>query len=68
MSKTFHKNKEVKPVEPVQMKIHQSNTYRKDLSWLYFNNEHQGFKRKQMKDEQSNISVLVAYLIFPSSS
>ena len=50
------------------MKIHESNTYRKDLSWPYFNNEHQGFKRKQMKDEQSNISVLVAYLIFPSSS
>ena len=27
------------PVEPVLMNIYQSNTYRKDLSWLYFDNE-----------------------------
>ena len=30
---------EVEPVEPVQMNIYQSNTYRKDLSWLNFDNE-----------------------------
>ena len=27
------------PVEPVPMNICQSNTYRKDLSWLHFGNE-----------------------------
>ena len=27
---------EVDPVVPVQMNIHQSNTYREDLSWLRF--------------------------------
>ena len=32
-------NKEVEPVEPVQMNIYQNNTYRKDLSWLHFKNE-----------------------------
>ena len=32
------KNKEVEPAEPVQMNIYQSNTYRKDLSWLHFDN------------------------------
>ena len=30
--KTSHKNKEVKPVEPVQMKIYWNNTYKKDLN------------------------------------
>ena len=28
-----------KPVEPVQMNICKSNTYRKDLSWLHFDDE-----------------------------
>ena len=32
---TSLKNKEVEPVEPVQMNIYQSNTYRKDLSRLW---------------------------------
>ena len=36
--KTSLKNKEVEPVEPVQMSIYQSNTYKKALSWLKFNN------------------------------
>ena len=27
------------PVEPVPKNIYQSNTYRKNLSWLYFDNE-----------------------------
>ena len=34
-----HSNKKVQPVEPVQMNIYQSNTYRKDLNWLHFDNE-----------------------------
>ena len=34
------KNKEVEPVEPVDMNIYQSNTYQKDLSWLHLDNEH----------------------------
>ena len=33
------KSKEVEPVELVQMNIYQSNAYRKDLSWLHFNDE-----------------------------
>ena len=31
--------KDVEPVGPVLMNIYQSNTYRKDLSWLHFDNE-----------------------------
>ena len=30
---------EVEPVQPVQMSIYQSNTYRKDLIWLHFGDE-----------------------------
>ena len=33
---TFLTNKEVKPVDPVQMNIYHSITYRKDLNRLHF--------------------------------
>ena len=36
---TYPQNKKVEPVEPVQMNICQSNTYRKDLDWLHFDIE-----------------------------
>ena len=36
---TSHKNKYVEPVQPVQMVIYNSNTYRKNFSWLHFSNE-----------------------------
>ena len=47
----------MEPAEPVQMTIHQSSTYRKDLSSLHFEDEPRG-----PEDRQSCISVLVAYL------
>ena len=34
-----NENEEVEPAHPVQMNIYQSNTYRKELSWVHFNNE-----------------------------
>ena len=61
-------NKEVEPVEPVQTSIYQSNTYRKDLSWLHFNDELRVQERQQMKDQQSCISVFVVYPTIPSSN
>ena len=51
----------VEPVEPVQMAIHQSNNYRKDLSWLYFNDE-----PRAQEDQQSCISVFAAHLTIPN--
>ena len=65
---TSHKNKEVEPVEPVQINIYKSNTYRKDLSWLYIDNEPRVQERQQVKDQQSSISVFVAYPRIPSSN
>ena len=56
------------PVEPVPMNICQSNTYRKDLSWLNFDNEPKVQERQQEKDQQSYIFLLVAYLAIPSSN
>ena len=50
------------------MNIYQSNTYRKDLSWLHFNNEPRFQGRQQGKDQQLCISIFVAYLIIPNSN
>ena len=59
-------NKEMELGQPVQMKIHQCTTYRKVLSWLHFNNEPRVQNKQQMKDQQSYVSVFVAYLTIPS--
>ena len=48
----------MEPVEPVQMNIYQSNTYRKDLSWLHLDNEPRVQERQHVKDQQSSISFL----------
>ena len=45
--KTFLKNNEVEPFDPVQINIYQINTYRKDLSWLYFGNESRAYSLYQ---------------------
>ena len=50
------------------MKIFQSNTYRKDLSWLHGVNEPRGQEKEQVKDEQSYISVFEVYLTISSSN
>ena len=51
--------KEVKPVESVLKNIYQSNTYRKDLSWPYFNDGPKIPEKQQVKDQQSCILVFV---------
>ena len=58
----------MKPVNPVQMNIYQSSTNKKDLSWLHFDNEPGLQERQQMKDQQSYVSISVAYLTIPSTS
>ena len=65
---TTFNNKEVEPVEPVQMNIiYQSNTYNRDLSWLHYFDEPR-VQRQQMKDQQSCIFAFVAYLAIQSSN
>ena len=64
----YLENKKIEPGEPVQMNLYQSNTYTKYLSWLHFNNEPRIQQRQQVKDQQSCISIFVAYLTIPSSS
>ena len=58
----------MEPVEPAQMNICQSNAYRKDLSWLHFDDEPGVQDKQQVKDQQSYISVSVAYPAIPSSN
>ena len=47
------------------MNIYQSDTHRKDWSWLHFSNETRVQERQQVKDQQSYISVFVACLTIP---
>ena len=65
---TSLENKEKEPVKPAQMNIYQSNTYRKDLNWLYSDDEPRIQERQQVKGQQLFISVLVAYPTIPSSN
>ena len=49
------------------MDIYQSNTFRNDLSLLYFDDDPRFQERQKVKDQQFYISVFVAYLTIPSS-
>ena len=42
----------MEPVDPAQMNIYQSNNFKKDLSWLHFDDEPRVQERQQMKDQQ----------------
>ena len=44
------------------MNIYQSSSYRKDLSWLYCDNEPKTQERHQVKDPMSDVPVSVACL------
>ena len=58
----------MQPAELVQMNICKSNTYRKDLSWLNFDNEQRVREKEQVKDQQSYVFIFVAYPTIPSSN
>ena len=45
------------------MNIYQSNIYREDLSWLHFDDEPRVQEKQAVQDQQSFISVFVAYPI-----
>ena len=64
----YLENKEVEPVEPVQMNIYQSNAYRKGLSWLHFDDGPWFQEMHQVKDQQSYIIIFVAYPTVQSSN
>ena len=48
--------------------IYKTNTYRKELSWLHFDDEPRVQEKQQVKGQQSCISVFVAYPTIPSSN
>ena len=58
----------MEPVDPVQVKIYQSNDYRKDLTWLHFDNEPRVPEKQQVKNQQFYISIFVANPTIPSSN
>ena len=61
---TSFDNKEVEPVQPLQVSIYQINTYRKELSWRSFEYEPRVQERLQVKDQQFCVSVFAAYPTF----
>ena len=65
---TSLENKDMKPVEQVQMNVNKSNTYRKDLTWLHLDNDPRVQEGQQVKEQQPFISVFVAYLTFSRNS
>ena len=58
----------MEPVKPVLKNIYQSNSYRKDLDWLHFDDESKVQVKQQVKDQQSCLFVFVASLTIPSSN
>ena len=59
---------DIEPVQPVQMSIYKSNTYKKDLSWLHFRVESKfQRRRKQMTDKQCFTPVSVGYQAYSNS-
>ena len=58
----------MEPVKTVQMKIYHSDTYRRDFSWLHFDDEPVVQERWQVKDQPSCISFSVAYQQFQAAT
>ena len=71
--KIFQSNRPVVPyiyseVTSVIKSLLSLSTYRKDFSWLHFDNETRVQEWQQVKDQQSYIFVFVAYQTVPSST
>ena len=66
--KTSLKNKEVEPGDPIQMNIYQSNTYKKYLRLLHFDDKSKVQERQHVKDQQLCTPIFVAYPTIPSSN
>ena len=58
----------VVPIFIINIFFNWDSTYRKDSSWLHFNDKSRVQERQQVKDQQSCISVFVAYPTIPSSN
>ena len=67
-SLTSFENQEVEPVEPNQTNIYQTNTFRKNVSRLNFDDEPRVQEWQQVKDQLSCICVFVAHQTIRSSN
>ena len=63
-----HEYEQVEPLQPVQIKIYRSNSFRKDLRWLHFDDEPRVQESQQVKDQQPYISISEVYLVYPRGS
>ena len=53
----------MKPVQPVQMNTYQINSYRKDLSWLYFDYEPRIQETQHVKDQHAQFGAMSSLLM-----
>ena len=64
-SRLSSKIKKMDLVEPVRMNIYESNSYRKDLSWLHFSNEPRVQEKVKVASE---VPAVLHYLTTQSNS
>ena len=57
------KNDKVKPVQPVQINIYQSNSYRKDLNWLDFDDKPKARETQQVKEQHAQRDTISSFLM-----
>ena len=55
-------------MQPVQINIYQSNTYKKGFSWSHLDHEPRVQERQQVFDQHSYNHVSAVYLIYPNRS
>ena len=52
----------MKPVQPVYINIYQSNSYRKDLSWIHFDDESRAQETQQVKEQHAQFGTTSSHL------
>ena len=54
---------EVEPVQAIQMNNYQSDSYRKDFSWLHFDDEPRVQETQRVKDQYTQFGAMPSFLI-----
>ena len=54
---------EVEPVQVIQMNNYQSDSYRKDLSWLHSDDEPRVQETQRVKDQDPQLGAMLSFLI-----
>lgn len=64
---TSHENKEEESIQPIQMNLCQSNTYKLKLEWPHFDHGLRVEGEQQMQEQQAYVNVSAAYPTYRSN-